>query len=112
PEHRDDPDGEQDLLAKIRDLERVDEGLEHGSCGPLGGSWSERSVYRLRISTEPPACSILARAEAETAWTRTVSARSSSPWPRTFTGAFFRTRPRSRRVTGVTSAPASNAWPS
>src|SRR5207244_8457642 len=29
-EHRDQADREQDLLAKVRDLERVDEGSEHG----------------------------------------------------------------------------------
>jgi hypothetical protein len=43
PEHRDDPDREQDLLAEVRDLERVDERSQHGALlGNLRGS-----VYRV-----------------------------------------------------------------
>ncbi len=54
----------------------------------------ESPVYRVSmISTDPPAPSILARAELDTAFARTTRARSRSPRPRTLTGIPLRTRP-------------------
>src|SRR5207253_6315328 len=96
------------LLAKIRDLERVDEGLQHRSVALQ--QLLEASVYRRpRISTEPPAASIFAFAEADTEWARTRSARSISPRPSTFTGLPDRISPRSWSTSGVISVPPSKA---
>ena len=56
----------------------------------------------------PPAASTFSRAEAEMAWTRTVSFFVSSPSPSSLTSIFvFLSRPFSTSVSGVTSAPAS-----
>jgi hypothetical protein len=58
----------------------------------------------------PPAASTFSRAVAEIACTRTVSFFFSSPFPSSFTSVFvFLITPRSTSVSGVTSAPSSNA---
>src|SRR5260370_309692 len=55
----------------------------------------------------PPACSILARAEAETDTPFTTSLRCSSPMPSSFTGwSGRRISPAPNSVSGVTSTPS------
>src|SRR5581483_467730 len=71
-----------------------------GRFTPPGGS---------TVSTVPPAARIASAAEAETAWTRTVSGFEISPRPRSFTRPCLWTSPRARRVSGVTSVPASKS---
>ena len=62
-----------------------------------------------RVSTLPPAASIARIAAWEKPCARTVSGFESSPRASTFTSPRLATRPRSRSVSGVTSAFASNA---
>ena len=57
----------------------------------------------------PPAPSIFSRAEAEIAWTRTVSFFVTSPTPSSFTSVrVFLIKRLETSVSGVTSSPASN----
>src|SRR5207342_2711501 len=82
PVHGDDGQGEDDLVPEVRNLERVDEGAEHGS---LSYPWAPRT------SALPPAPSIFALAASLNACARTVSALSISPRARILTGRPLRT---------------------
>src|SRR5438034_9886 len=66
-------------------------------------------TWATQASMVPPACSILARADAETATLFTTNFRPTSPMPSSLTGwSGRRTNPAPNSVSGVTSTPSAS----